>query len=1185
MKWKFRPLNKKMTNMKKILHTIYTSLLLVGLVAFALTSCVDDELVKSGEVVEGLPVTVTLTLSGTPAADVTIDTRADNSLSDITNLAIFVFHEDGTYEHYVSSRATDESYKVTFEKDLTVDGGVLYKVRFKTTTGKKKLIAVANTSAAAGDGGFWELTAKQEDVVGGHLSFEEIKNEIINLRSALYENSDMQPIQIVSSSLMLLSGYNEGVVFGADGTVTSYGDDEDVNNNVIVKMDRAMAKIKFKIVEKPKDDSGNDINATFRPSSYRVYNIPTKSYLTNKDKKQTEGLFASSSGTGSESETATKYIHYASSIVPSASEGFYSFEFYMPENIQATKNILDYNDRDKWNVETDGTSTSTSGASPENKEWTNAPQNSTFVVISGTYSGTGTDGKDYTGNVSYTIHLGDFSNATGMGNFSIERNSSYTYTITVKGVDKIIAEAKKETDKEYQQGAEGQIFTYDASTYSYELDAHYEQVYLEYNLSQIAKAIESYQIKGSNLGEYNGTQSEDAINKAIANNLILVIQSEAMDYTETSDDYTVQNKRGTLKPYQIYADADADAGISVKDAKKKVLDGPGNTNDPLKGFDYKWIEFWPQSETYIAKYPGVPEWSRESLDGLSNQLFYGNETETKDAAYLMDVYDVIVAMGNVVKKIYKGESKQISISDRAEGIPVGVKADDIFTSGQGITVQLNQSNNYVARFTAFVNEYYYLRHPLTGERVTTWSVFTNKINREMLIAMSSDISSDGNSTFSTVYSYISQLSMQTFYNSRTLQMNGFGIETYNETPHIRFGASVTTGLSDTDGRSNQIQLIGGLTPEKEWESYIISTQNGWTGSIGSDRIKHKLPISVYYNTSEEADGNPGVGGAYFACLSRNRDLNGNGVIDENEVRWYLPSINEYIRIGIGSNALSNATQLYMGDKSTMKHNGYATEYIWDGSLYFTSSNQDDKRVYWAVERGSYGGDEADYTGKWAAKPIRCIRSLPSTRDNHDISTPFVESDPSFVYHKNTVPKSIEFKDRLVANLYRQRIDGSLGIHNEDQAANSFSQGIFIANDYLQNSYRLGDIIGYKGTITVNENGQQKVYNFDGTMLNPCEYEKYSEGGYSGWRVPNLVELSAMNAAGLLNDCSSEKIAACCTQFSNLNVRFGFARSTLIYCPGDGGYGKGTPQYSNLTSKTFRIRCVRDVPDGYVFPKN
>lgn len=1173
--------------MKKILHTIYTSLLLVGLVAFALTSCVDDELVKSSEVVEGVPVTVTLTLSGTPAADVTIDTRADNSLFDITNLAIFVFHEDGTYEHYVSSRATDESYKVKFDKDLTVDGGVLYKVRFKTTTGKKKLIAVANTSAAAGDGGFWELTAKQEDVVGGRLSFEDIKNEIINLRSALYENSDMQPIQIVSSSLMLLSGYNEDVVFGAGGTVTSYGNDGDTNNKVIVKMDRAMAKIKFKIVEKPKDDSGNDINATFRPSSYRVYNIPTKSYLTNKDKKQTEGLFAPSSGTGSESETATKYIHYASSIVPSASEGFYSFEFYMPENIQETITLnkedieMKYVDRDRWE--------GASGSIAEKKVWLNAPQNSTFVVISGTYSGTGADGKDYTGNVSYTIHLGDFSNATGsMGNFSIERNSSYTYTITVKGVDKIIAEAKKETDKEYQQGAEGQIFTYDASTYSYELDAHYEQVYLEYNLSQIAKAIESYQINGSNLGEYNGTQLEDDINKAIANNLILVIQSEAMDYTnttETSDKpYTVQNKRGTLKPYQIYADA-MKASVNVLSKKDAVLNGPGNTTDNLKGFDYKWIEFWPQSNTEIAKYPGVSEWSRENLDNLTNKDFYGGEVVTETARYLMDVYDVIVAMGNVVKMIYK--KKSVSTADRGEGYPSDSQPKDIFNSGQGITVTTNTENEYVARFTAFVNEYYYLRHPLTGERVTTWSVFANKMNREMLIAMSSNVSEDGNSSFSTVYSYISQLSMQTFYNSRALQMNGFGIETYNETPHIRFGGSVTTGLSDTDGRSNQIQLIGGLTPEKQWESYIISTQNGWLGSIGSDRINHKLPVSVYKGTREESDGDNGIGGAYFACLSRNRDLNGNGVIDENEVRWYLPSINEYIRIGIGSNALSNTAKLYMGDKSAMKHAGYATSYIWDGSLYFTSSNQEDKRVYWAVEKGSYGGDGANYTGNWAAKPIRCIRALPSNKDNHDISTSFVQSDPSFVYHKNTSPISIEFKDRLVTSLYRQRVDGSLGNHNENDPANSFSQGIFIAKDYLKNSFRLGDIIGFKGTIEVTENGQQKKYTFDGSMLNPCE--NYSEGGYSDWRVPNLVELSAMDAAGLLDKCYSNNngsyIAACCTQFSNMNVRFGFARSSLIYCPGDGGYGSETPQYSNLTSNTFRIRCVRDVPDGYVFPKN
>lgn len=70
----------------------------------------------------------------------------------------------------------------------------------------------------------------------------------------------------------------------------------------------------------------------------------------------------------------------------------------------------------------------------------------------------------------------------------------------------------------------------------------------------------------------------------------------------------------------------------------------------------------------------------------------------------------------------------------------------------------------------------------------------------------------------------------------------------------------------------------------------------------------------------------------------------------------------------------------------------------------------------------------------------------------------------------------------------------------------------------------------------------------------------------------------MNAAGLLDNCYDDEYgrAASCTQFSNLDVRYGFARSTLIYCPGAKG---------NELGLHFRIRCVRDVPDGYEFPTN
>lgn len=94
------------------------------------------------------------------------------------------------------------------------------------------------------------------------------------------------------------------------------------------------------------------------------------------------------------------------------------------------------------------------------------------------------------------------------------------------------------------------------------------------------------------------------------------------------------------------------------------------------------------------------------------------------------------------------------------------------------------------------------------------------------------------------------------------------------------------------------------------------------------------------------------------------------------------------------------------------------------------------------------------------------------------------------------------------------------------------------------------------------------------MVNPCA--NHSENGYTNWRVPNLVELSAMNAAGLLKDSNGNNVStASCTQFTKLAVRYGFVFDQgIITCP-----GASTDDINN----TYSIRCVRDVPDGYTFP--
>lgn len=1079
-------------NARRILHTLFIGLLAI----WTLAGCIDDELVKNNNVVEGVPITVTMNLSGKATSDVTVNTRAGSDLSELSALTLYIYDGGGNYQNTVTVSTMDGTLKLE-EPSPSDRNNVRYSVTFQTTSGTKKLLAVGNPGAS-----WWGKSVTELDA--STLSFDELKYQLITL--AYNQNSDGEistPITITASDQMMISGWNENLVFDTEGNVTQWGNSV---SPIAVQMKRTMAEVIFNI----------NGNGKFTPTSYKVYNVPTSAYVANME--------------DSNIAESVKFNHFASSPVQTSETGAPYFRFYMPENIcNPVNSVDDYQKRDKWTATTEV-------GYPLGKKWTYAPKTATFVVISGTYSGTAeVDGaqKDVTANVEYTVHLGDFSTEGSVGDFSVKRNVSYTYNVSVEGVDNIVVEAL--TDEEKQPGAEGQVFDYTGTTYTYNLDAHYEQVYLEYNLTSIANNVRTALQNIS-------IPTEEDIDNAIADELILIIRSEAMDYIETDPDgskgYTVQDKRGTLRPYKIYADAVRNNSKDPAQAKSDVLDGAGEGIKPTKGIDYKWVEFWPQSDQTLASYPGVSDWSKDDVTDLINKNVYGGTPSDNDNDYLMDVYDVIVAMGKVVKKIYKGE-ESVNTSDHGE---------------DGITV-VNSSGEYVARFTAFVNEYYYYHHPLTGMKVNVWSVLTDKIPREMIIAMDTHTSSDGNSSYSKLYTYISQLSMTTIYNSRNESINGFGIETYNETPLTdgiaSWGEPYTSDwysytLDDSDGRGNQKKLLGltsGAYGRNQWDNYINAVNNGWTATNSTDHAKHKLGNDAYANTYR---------GAYAACLSRNRDLNGNGTIDDNEVRWYLASLNEYIRMGIGESVLGDA-KLYFGTKSTMTHSAYPDDYINQGALYFTSS-ETTKRVFWAVEKGAYGGN-SNYI-----LPIRCVRLLPADVEGQQDISSLTQQDDTDIISSSSFEKvgnyGLKFSDRLVDGLYRGRTDARLERHSEDAEANRFFEAIQVARRYLPDSYSLGQIIQASG------------YN----AANPCE--RYYEGNVT-WRVPNLVELSAMNAAGLLSDKPGE--VACCTYFSNTSVRVGFAYSSLIYCPGgDTDYNKGEAAITAALNSNFYIRCVRDV---------
>lgn len=1088
------------------------------MLAFAAAGCVKDDYGLAPSVVEGRPVTVTLKCDLGRTSDITVTRAADNTYSGLSTYTLFVYDAAGTTCQQVLT-LENGSIKLLGTDTRGPNGERLYQLTFKTTSGEKRLLGVANYSPND-DSGFWSgFSELKKNAAAGTLTFDDLCTSMVSLRDGLIGADGLIMPSITASSQMLISGWNEGVVFDTDGSVAKYGTYGDLTRNIVLKMDRAMARITFKLPGDPviKDDDNNvEHTITFVPSTYRVYNVPKKAPLI----KPVSGASGASFYTTPSLLADEEFLTSATANVPAVSDGSYTFTFYMPENVQEEKTLNDYVDRDKW--------TGTPGSLPQNKTWTNAPEHSTFVVVSGVYTemiGTtnGTGGTPfYTGNVSYTVHLGDFSTGKGAtgsyGNFSVERNYSYTYNMKVEGVENIKVEASV-NGPENQPGAEGSIYDAQTCVYNYLLDAHFEQGYMQYNLSAIAGAVAADLANVQN-------PTEEEIDNSISSKLFLEVQSPFMPQA---------SHRGSLEPYKTYADA-AEGRVSMtpEEAKKNAVED----------FDYKWVEFWPQKDTTIADYPGTPTWGHSYVSGST----------TTESGYLLDAYDLIVAMGKVVKKIYlNGGSNTISTDELEEE--------------SGITITQDQGK-YVARFTAFVNEYYYYKNPLTGAALTSWGPLVNKSAREMIVAMSTDVSADGNSSYSQIHSYISQLSMQTFYNPNA-GINAFGLETYNETPlTMGFTTNVADGyLDDSDGRTNQVRLLlnnnsaTSVPSNVSWNKYISMNDNGWVSTTPAERAKRKL-----WNAYEDSN-------AAYACLSRNRDLNGNGYIDDNEVRWYLASLNEYIRIGIGSGVLSNSAQLYMGDKMAMTHASYPKDYISDGALYFTSSSSK-KRVFWAVERGAYS-DVGNENGqpKHTNLPIRCIRVLPDgkTKKLTEVSGVVAASTVEKRTDIDTHLTVLKFKGRLVDELYRQRVDDALDKHNEDDDANAYYEGVYVADSELNKTYQLGNILGL-GTFR-KQTGTDwwgdpiyTKYSFDDTMKNPCP---------AGWRVPSLVELSAMNAFGMLNSSGSDaNPVACCTQFSNQGVRYGFGRnSAFIYCLGSG---------VNDVNLWCKIRCVKDVEPGYDF---
>ncbi|MDD7153936.1 MAG: hypothetical protein SPF80_04760 [Candidatus Cryptobacteroides sp.] len=422
---------------------------------------------------------------------------------------------------------------------------------------------------------------------------------------------------------------------------------------------------------------------------------------------------------------------------------------------------------------------------------------------------------------------------------------------------------------------------------------------------------------------------------------------------------------------------------------------------------------------------------------------------------------------------------------------------------------------------AYVDEYYYSKRPDNGNDAS-WPEFVNAENRVLILNPTSKTSADGNSTLYPTYLFqISQRSIRTTYKTDNDSIEAFGIETWNETGRSDFGTAVSTvDLDDSYGWNNNKILLG-VGNSGPWPD--AAKKLGYTTSVTSNAKE----AHVWFSQGI------GVLDGYYACLSRNRDENGNGQVDADELKWYLPAINQYLLLWCGENYLYGDTRLV--DPADIPNITNANDYGTGKYNLFTSSTVNE---YWAVEGVSYG-TSGNSNG------LRCIRNLKT-----------YNAETARLSESNTSTKTI----RVVGarTLRQQVMTGEYRAHRDRDEENTLFGAFKVATSALGATYtaeqiRTGDLCS--------------------------TYSEESDRSDAGaWRIPNQKELMLMSQNGYLDDISGVPNVAYAsrTWFVNYDkVDVGASRGNPYYY----WYYQGVPNISistNDASLKFSIRCVRDV---------
>lgn len=1065
----------KMYNIHRILNSVFVVLLMANLIA-----CTDDDWATYSGIDGGKSVPVKMVFSA-PEADSEVSSRAAFEEGVVSDLYLFVFDENGVLrfkKYYTGSELARTPNSQSGTENYVVE---------KLPLGKTYIYAFANIDNAVYAGIKAKLNTSYE--VGDNC-LSDLQNYKLEIDKG---HRDLQR----GESYTLLSGMCAN---NSDGTYT-IKEGEDIKT---VKLRRVDSQITF-------DFKIGGKCSSFQATKWYIENAPAKAYFIERPQvpgTEKNCIWDASVGNGDFFSTYQTNENELASVVNN------TFTFYMPENRKngETEQITSYVDRERQIKNADGT----------NGAFQYAPQYGTYIVVHGVYEGTaktpdldnftGMGDKNVYAYVTYKIHLGYVngrSEAEKSKDFFSRRNTKYTYHVTVRGVDDIVVEVETKDDgnTENSSGATGEII-YTEGTNIYNLDAHYEQILLTFNKSELQKK------KTSDFSCLVKTPFTNGIINNVDTDWVKVLKHE---------------------------------NASNKNLQAYPLEGKGLI----------------------------------SVQAMLDDLYAYSLGDKKDRNGFFD------ENGNVTYTCFVDE---FVYESKPKGSPVEIKSD-----------------------------------------VPLWKYFVNQPNRKMYIVCHTDLSKDGESSVVSAEYVLSQRAIQTFYNYTDLSLTGlksaYGIETINETGWLEWGTPASTKDDLDNGWENTKAM---LPSGADWKMLVNASDNGYKTVEMNEKVNFTvddakmIALPNHYNESSYyLNGmNDEYKKAYIACMQRNRDNNGDGIITDDEIRWYLPSINQYKAMYIGEAGLSTDSRLYFYPNNffinidginnpNLKH--YASSTVNSNSPVLLWSEEGTSTSTLQGRWNYNSGPDQKSWNSWKKKTIhyRCVRNLGTVSGVYDnyVTTSGSKSgvfiiNPHFINkNQNSVRTSVDDElDRHTYQGYQNRLyEGAFEVNMTERPSSNLKKAITVATTmyyytetkitYTQRKTNKNWVdAGGRTTTSLDKSSETKpqdrtdtgrTYEWNGyryrdvteiKISNLEQKEEYPAPAtgcetlntsvtYPRWRAPNLREFTLMGIFGLLQ---SEDV--CRTRVGYEDYRKGwYWNGSSFITMGDNSYNHGN-----------HIRCVRDV---------